>query len=361
MLLTTETVDAISPLLQSACAASLAMLSVRLWKSKHFAGHRVIALSFLFGAYYFLINIQSVDLGFFENFVYFGPWLSHLAIRHAIEAKPRPVWLEALMASILFIVGFVGFEIGHWPWVGSLFNILALYLFIEAPILVLIALADDLVLKRRRVKFWVLGAYGLLGLTIALMSVFNHRLLAHIIGPVIALVITFVWATFGTVFQDRSDEAQPMSEVLGKSVKTLTQTEVKIAAKLQKIMETELYYQDPQTSLSRLAQKLGQAEHIVRKIIHVSYGDKNFSAYLNRLRLGSVIQSFENVQADSETLISLAYGVGYNSLSAFNRAFQSHYNTTPSAYRAALKAARTEKHSATIVNSDDNPNDNTEA
>lgn len=68
------------------------------------------------------------------------------------------------------------------------------------------------------------------------------------------------------------------------------------------------------------------AEHRLRRVIHAGEGEDHFSRYLNRWR----IEAFKARGHEEASVLELALAVGYNSLSAFNRAFKASEGGTPS-------------------------------
>lgn len=93
-------------------------------------------------------------------------------------------------------------------------------------------------------------------------------------------------------------------------------------------------YTDPALTLSSLARRLDVPEHRLRRVIHLGEDQRNFSTWLNSYR----ISAFKARIDEDDTILALALAVGYNSLSAFNRAFKAVEGVTPSAFRAARKA-----------------------
>jgi AraC-like DNA-binding protein len=77
----------------------------------------------------------------------------------------------------------------------------------------------------------------------------------------------------------------------------------------------------PKTFSRRLAEQTGMTWSELRR----------------RLRM---IRAMELLAQSDEQVISIALGVGYSSLSAFNRSFRQHVGETPSAFRSRVRAKR---------------------
>jgi len=99
--------------------------------------------------------------------------------------------------------------------------------------------------------------------------------------------------------------------------------------KLANLMENELLYADPKLTLSSLANNLGTNTYYASKILNEGF-EKSFSDYINSYRIEAFIDTVKKDANHKKTYLSIAYNVGFNSKSAFNRAFKKHMNSTPS-------------------------------
>ncbi|NJO89382.1 MAG: helix-turn-helix transcriptional regulator, partial [Chloroflexia bacterium] len=59
---------------------------------------------------------------------------------------------------------------------------------------------------------------------------------------------------------------------------------------------------------------------------------EKFSDYINSYRIEAFIKTVKSKPDDGDTYLSIAYNVGFNSKSSFNRAFKKHTGFTPSEY-----------------------------
>lgn len=110
---------------------------------------------------------------------------------------------------------------------------------------------------------------------------------------------------------------------------TMDESEMKIVKeKLEQTMQANQPYQNPGLSLNQLAESAGTSPHALSKVINEGYG-MNFNDFVNSYR----IQEFKRLSQEEEyknyTLVAIAFIVGFNSKSAFNRSFKKLENCTP--------------------------------
>ncbi|NVM66565.1 AraC-like DNA-binding protein [Mucilaginibacter sp. SG538B] len=104
-----------------------------------------------------------------------------------------------------------------------------------------------------------------------------------------------------------------------------------IHAELLKLMEQKKLFRDPELSLNELAKQLGVHPNSLSQVIN-TLEHKNFYDYINALR----INEFKTIMLFPEnqkfTMLSLAYEVGFNSKTSFNRNFKKITGLSPTAY-----------------------------
>jgi ligand-binding sensor domain-containing protein/AraC-like DNA-binding protein len=105
--------------------------------------------------------------------------------------------------------------------------------------------------------------------------------------------------------------------------------------KLLYVMDIEKLYKDDNLHLNTLAKKISITPHILSQIINEQM-NKNFSDFVNGYRIEDAKKMLE--EADDETsILHICYEVGFNSKSAFYRAFKKFTDMTPSQYQKELK------------------------
>ena len=100
---------------------------------------------------------------------------------------------------------------------------------------------------------------------------------------------------------------------------------------LLEFMMTEKPYLEPSLSLPMLAEKLDTKAHVLSKIINTKAAC-NFFDFVNSYRIEEFKSELQNPDNKNYTLLSIAYGCGFNSKTAFNRVFKNHTGITPSEY-----------------------------
>lgn len=123
-------------------------------------------------------------------------------------------------------------------------------------------------------------------------------------------------------------ETSPPNENSGVKV---SNKEEKLQQKLNELMDVHKSYKDTGLTLSRLSDTLSASEQRLRTTIKQTMGFRNFNQFLNFYRINAATQ----LLADSdEPIANIAMDVGYNSLSAFNKAFKEAHSMTPREFRS---------------------------
>ncbi len=102
--------------------------------------------------------------------------------------------------------------------------------------------------------------------------------------------------------------------------------------KISKLIIDDQLYLAPDVSLSKLSALLGQSTQKTSSIIN-QYAKRNFNDFINYYRIEEAKKVLSNTENEKFTIASIAYDIGFSSLSSFNSAFKKIENCTPSAYR----------------------------
>jgi AraC-like DNA-binding protein len=310
--------------LAPAVAACQLMMAVLIWRRTQLPGRSELAISLISGAAYFLHAAFPEALRFLLPVVLAAPLACNRAIRAGFEAPSRPLWLDLGVLVLLLGLGLAA-RVGAPAWTGTASSLLSLTLFLELPVIVWRGLPDDLVAARRNVRVWALGASAVLGAVVAVASVLGGARWAVPMAAALTCLLAFAAVAFGEELTDTLS-ATPQAKA------PLDSREQQVLRRLREVIAD--VYSDADLTLSKLAQRLDVPEHRLRRIIHLGEGQRNFSAWLNGYR----IEALKARVDEDETILNLALAVGYNSLSAFNRAFKAAEGMTPTAFRAARKA-----------------------
>jgi putative ABC transport system permease protein len=105
---------------------------------------------------------------------------------------------------------------------------------------------------------------------------------------------------------------------------------------LKQVMEANCYYQDPELSLTSLAEKLGLTTHELSRIINTTF-KKSFNDFINEYRARDTIAKMQDSTHDHITLLGIAFESGFNSQSTFYRTFKLMTGKSPVEYKNSLE------------------------
>ncbi|WOI35276.1 helix-turn-helix transcriptional regulator [Tritonibacter scottomollicae] len=94
-------------------------------------------------------------------------------------------------------------------------------------------------------------------------------------------------------------------------------------------MENDHLYRNPNLSLWDLSKHIGVTSNHLSQTLNETIGSTFFD-YVNRWR---VEEAANRVRDSSDTILAIAYDVGFNSKSSFYSAFKKHLGVTPSVLR----------------------------
>lgn len=106
-------------------------------------------------------------------------------------------------------------------------------------------------------------------------------------------------------------------------------------AAIRNAVEEHKHYLNPDFSLVKLAAICGMSTNQVSQIINSEY-NQNFYFFINNYRLEFAKKLIEE-NAESGSILSIAFRSGFNSKSVFNSFFKKKYGMTPSALRKIIQ------------------------
>jgi AraC-like DNA-binding protein len=109
-------------------------------------------------------------------------------------------------------------------------------------------------------------------------------------------------------------------------------------ARLDPVIRDQNLWCEPRLSLDDVARLATLTPREVSRAIRLGSG-QSFSRYINGLRVEAVDALMAEPDNAGRTVIELAYEVGFNSKSAFNRIYREHAGRTPSEAFSAFKSA----------------------
>lgn len=105
---------------------------------------------------------------------------------------------------------------------------------------------------------------------------------------------------------------------------------------LEKNIKQNKSFHNSKLTLSELATQINTQPHILSKAINEHYG-KNFFELINGYRIEEFKTLVKEEKFQNYTLLALAYEVGFNSKTAFNRSFKKSTNQTPKEFFDSIK------------------------
>jgi len=105
---------------------------------------------------------------------------------------------------------------------------------------------------------------------------------------------------------------------------------LRIAAKIEASMSADFLHRDPNLSLWDLAKHISVTAHYVSQTLNTKL-DRNFFDYVNYWRIKDAVNQLTTTE---DTILAIAYDVGFNSRSSFYKAFKRETGKTPRDLRA---------------------------
>lgn len=192
-------------------------------------------------------------------------------------------------------------------------------------------LLDDRRLSRGIVIVAILVGMALsigLGNISALVGETTPQLVVSVSTLIVLLTICGSWLSLQSSMFQASSGGVKRSHPKGITLKEKAALE-----RLTASMEEERAFLDPTLKIGSLARQIGLGEHALRQLINQKIGYRNFPAFLNSYRIEFAKSRLSDPAISDVTILEIAMGSGFNSLSAFNRAFRESTGRTPRAYR----------------------------
>lgn len=106
------------------------------------------------------------------------------------------------------------------------------------------------------------------------------------------------------------------------------------ARQLKQLMVQDTPYLDPDLTLAKLAKSLNLNTHTLSQVINEQFG-QTYAEYIAQHRIEAAKIALLAPENQPKKIASIAFEVGFNTLSAFNTLFKKHTGMTPSGYRKA--------------------------
>ena len=108
---------------------------------------------------------------------------------------------------------------------------------------------------------------------------------------------------------------------------------ISIANEIDKLMDKENFYLDPDLTILSLSEKTGLPHYLISKAIN-RIKECNFHTYINKYRVEEVKKLLTDPENSKRfTLLALALDSGFKSKSAFNDIFKKFTGLTPTEFK----------------------------
>jgi AraC-like DNA-binding protein len=107
---------------------------------------------------------------------------------------------------------------------------------------------------------------------------------------------------------------------------------VRIRIDIIRLMEEEVLFTDPELTIEKLSIRCRSNRHLVSQVLN-QHLNQSFYDFVNGYRINEAKRMLADPANGHLKIASIAYDVGFNSLSAFNDVFRKTTGLTPSAFR----------------------------
>jgi len=182
------------------------------------------------------------------------------------------------------------------------------------------------------ILIWAAGALSLAHENLGDGTLFVEELFLALIAC--GLLVLNIFAPVTPSDLNRPDEEDEPDLKYARSALTSDHA-AKLADRLETAMRKETLYLDPNLSLQKLSQHVGGLPNQVSQTLNQEIG-ASFFDYVSRWRIEA---SKPRIMAGDASVLAVALDVGFNSRSAFYKAFKRETGMTPKSYRASHQRA----------------------
>lgn len=173
--------------------------------------------------------------------------------------------------------------------------------------------------------------YGLLVIWVAYVLNLFDDVIPYVIGPILYSIVAYVvsYIVISRGYIARLDHTKYKTNPVSDE-----QTDY-LYAKAFKLMVDDKQFQNASLSLKSLSESLHVSPQVLSQVINQKSG-KNFNSFVNAFRIEEAKLLLHKEEFKNQTIASIAFEVGFNSISSFNTAFKKETGETPMAYRQQL-------------------------
>ena len=184
-------------------------------------------------------------------------------------------------------------------------------------------------LKSRKVIFKWLNLLVVGSIVIWVTYVLNviENNMPYIIGPIMYSLVVY--------FLSIKAYQLKVTDIDGNAFKV--NNDIRLFEEISNLITASKLYLEPNTSLSSLSKASGKSVQKISEVIN-QYANQNYNDFINHFRINDVKEKLVSDDVAKDTISSIAFSVGFSSLSSFNSAFKKFEGITPSEYKKKFGA-----------------------
>lgn len=287
-------------------------------------------------------------------------WLFVLSVmRDSFSLKARHLAVLPVFAAVYFAghnaIAEGNIELGQL--LVSVLELLKLLFYLHILYVAFIDLRDDLVVSRKRFRmvfiapvalYWLAALSFNIGTRLNFLMTGEQFSIAFLdwffvlAGLVLTAVLTgwfFGPSRAAGVFDQNSGGTDEVPDREPGAWRGDVQERREIEERILQAMIEEDLFKKPGLTIGQLAGRLQQPEHFVRRVINQGMGFRNFSTFVNGYRIAAAKEMLADHPGRGMPVVNIAFDVGYQSLSSFNRTFKEVTGQTPTEYRRLVRGS----------------------
>lgn len=193
----------------------------------------------------------------------------------------------------------------------------------------------DLVEARRRLRGPLLASAAIYALIVAAVQIGElYAGQATGLSFLAAITLLTLSVASGLVFL-RDDPQLFGGSAARPAARRVAARDEPLLRRLTEALDRDEVWREEGLSIGALAERLGVAEHHLRRLINEGLGYRNFAAFLNERRIDAAKAALADPAKARTAVSTVAFEVGFSSLAPFNRTFRDITGVTPTAWRQA--------------------------
>lgn len=173
--------------------------------------------------------------------------------------------------------------------------------------------------------------FALLAIWIVYVLNLFDEFIPYVIGPIlytlVAYLVSFIVIQKGYI--------QSSDLIKYKTTHVSDEQMDDLFKKVMRLVVEEKQFKDEALTLKSLSSALKVSTQILSMVIN-KQGGTNFNSFINQHRISEAISMFQDAQYNNHTIASIAFEVGFNSITSFNAAFKKQIKQTPLVFRKHL-------------------------